>query len=102
MMIVVDGGRLGIHSCSRAGIKDDLCNDTVAQNALGHGVDYGSVMAFMHYVPPNDIAWFGSTDVDCWGISRWPKSFHRGTQPGEIAPCVKTALGNALKKHQSK
>jgi hypothetical protein len=85
---VLDGGRLGIHSCSIHGAKSELCNQMIAKNALDHGTEYGSVMAFMK-ADPSDMVWFGSKDVDCYGISRWPPEFDRGTKPGEIAPCVK-------------
>lgn len=47
--MVLDGGRLGMHSCSvgEQHVRDDLCNERIAQNALEHGTAYGSVMAFM-------------------------------------------------------
>jgi hypothetical protein len=86
--IVFDGGRLGIHSCSKSGIRDDLCNDEIAKNAFVHGIPYGSVMAFMQQRGASEMAWFSSRDADCWGFTLWPPEYHRGIKRGEPAPCV--------------
>ena len=42
--IVADGGELGMHTCAAGGERSDLCNEKIAQNALEHGTDHGSVM----------------------------------------------------------
>jgi len=94
--MVLDGGRLGMHSCSTGEnhLRDDLCNERIAENALEHGTAYGSVMAFMRYVGPSKVIWFSSRQADCYGLTRWPLSFNRGIQAGDIAPCVRRALEN--------
>jgi hypothetical protein len=92
--VVLEGGRLGMHSCSTSEkrVRSALCNERIAENALGHGTAYGSVMAFMQYTGPSEMMWFDSRDADCWGFTRWPPGFDRGTKPGDIAPCVFEAI----------
>jgi hypothetical protein len=90
--VVLEGGRLGIHSCSRAGISDQLCNKAIAQQALEHGVEYGSVMAFEQYAAPSDMVWLNGDEADCWGLSRWPPDTGKDRAPGEAAPCVVKAV----------
>jgi hypothetical protein len=89
---VIDGGRLGMHTCSRAGQASELCNERIAMNAVAHGVAHGAVMAFMKYTGPQDILWFSAAEADCWGLTRWPPGFNRGVEPAQIAPCVKGTL----------
>jgi hypothetical protein len=96
--VIIDGGRLGMHSCSKQGNSDQLCNDVIAQNALNHGTEYGSVMAFMMEAGPNEMVWFSSKDADCWGLTRWPSDMNRGVQPGEIAPCVRQSIKRTFKE----
>jgi hypothetical protein len=97
--MVFDGGRLGIHTCSRNGVRNDLCNSEIADNAFKHGIPYGSVMAFMEQRGPDEAAWFNSTDADCWGYTRWPLKYHRGIKQGEPAPCV-IKIRECIKKGQ--
>jgi hypothetical protein len=96
--IVFDGGKLGIHSCSLGGTRDELCNDEIAQNAFKHGVSYGAVMAYMVQRGPSEMAWLSSWEADCWGLTLWPPTYHRGTKRGEVSPCMKMALQCGLWK----
>jgi hypothetical protein len=89
--IVFDGGKLGIHSCSLGGIRDELCNDEIAQNAFKHGVSYGAVMQYMERRGPSEMAWLSSWEADCQGYTLWPPEHHRGTERGEVSPCLKMA-----------
>ena len=94
--IVLEGGRLGLHSCYLSGkaAKDTngeastACNDLIAQNALAHGTGYASIMAFMQYTEPKRVRWFDAEEADCWGFTRWPPGFNRGIQTGETPPCL--------------
>lgn len=97
--VVRDGGRLGMHSCSigENRIRSPLCNDEIAKNALVHGTEYGSVMAFMRYSGPSEMMWFDLREADCWGFTRWPPGFGRGTKQGDIAPCVRRAIMDATR-----
>jgi hypothetical protein len=91
---VLDGGRLGLHSCYLSGkdakgvTKSTHCNDLIAQNALAHGTGYGSIMAFMQYSDPAKVRWFDAEEADCWGFTRWPPGSNRGIQAGEAPPCL--------------
>lgn len=78
-------GRFGQHSCSINGVPDADCNEVIAQHAFSNGVSHGSVAAFVTYVSPDDILWFSRSDVDCWGISRYPFSAESGF--GKSEPC---------------
>ncbi len=90
--VVADGGQLGFHTCAAGRNKSPLCNEIIAQNALEHGTDHGSVMAFMEYTGPSEMIWFSSKDADCYGFTRWPPGANRGKQPGEIAPCIESGI----------
>jgi len=76
----------GQHSCSRNGIKNQNCNDMLAEHAFNNGVSYGSVSAFVTYVPPEDILWFSREDLDCWGLSRYPFTSESNFEKSE--PCA--------------
>lgn len=93
---VLDGGRLGLHSCYVSSkdakgaktTKSAQCNDLIAQNALAHGTGYASIMAFMQYTDPVRVRWFDAEESDCWGFTRWPPGSNRGVQTGEAPPCL--------------
>ena len=87
---VLDGGRLGLHSCRKAkkGAKSAYCNDLIAQNALAHGTGYASIMAFMQFTDPTSMRWFDSEEADCWGFTRWPPGIDRGSKTGDVPPCI--------------
>ena len=90
--IVVDGGKLGFHTCAAGSDRSELCNDIIAQNAFEHGTDHGSVMAFMKYTGPHQMIWFSSTEADCYGFTLYPPEINRGKKPGDIAPCIREGL----------
>jgi hypothetical protein len=94
--VVLDGGRLGMHTCSVNGDSAPLCNEIIAQTALEHGTAYGSVMAFMKYTGASKMIWFNSEDADCYGLTRWPPGINRGTQPGEIGSCFEKSIREQL------
>ena len=86
-------GRFGQHSCSLNGIPVQSCNDTLAEHAVVNGVSYGSVAAFVTYVPPDEIQWFSREQVDCWGISRYPFTDESNFEKSE--PCaIELYFGN--------
>lgn len=88
--VVLDGGRLGLHSCRAAknGTPSLYCNDLIAQHAVAHGTIYGPIMAFMQMTPAAQIKWLDSEDADCWGLTRWPPGIDRGAKEGELPPCL--------------
>ena len=87
---VLDGGRLGLHSCWEAGkgTASTSCNDLIAKNALAHGTGYASIMAFMQFTEPSRMRWFDAEEADCWGFTRWPPGTDRGSKDGEAPLCI--------------
>jgi hypothetical protein len=99
MHTLLEGGLIGIHSC-RSGSStdsDEICNEAIADNALSHGTDYGSVMAFMKAATPSDMMWFNSQQADCWGLNRWPPGL--GKDNPRPAPCVVEAIRRSVGNH---
>lgn len=88
--IVQEGGRLGLHSCSRAGASTrmPICNEMIAQQASGRGAPYGTLMAFMQMTGPDQMRWLGAEDADCWGLTLWPPGSNRGIRRGDLPPCI--------------
>lgn len=87
---VHDGGRLGLHSCRRAGTaaREPICNEMIAQQAAARGAPYGTLMAFMQLTDPGQIRWLDAEDADCWGLTIWPKENDRGIKRGDLPPCL--------------
>ena len=87
---VQDGGRLGLHSCSRGtdGVAVLLCNDVIARLGDARGAPYGTLLAFMQLTPPGEVRWLDAEDADCWGLTLWPPGSGRGIKPGDAPPCI--------------
>lgn len=88
--VVQDGGRLGLHSCSRAGAgsRESICNEMIAQQAAARGAPYGTIMAFMQLAGPAQMRWLDAEDADCWGLTIWPTGSGRGMKRGDVPPCI--------------
>ena len=65
-------GLFGQHSCAKGNTEDKDCNEIISQHAVEHGVSHGSVAAFLRYASPEKMIWLDRTDLDGWGISRYP------------------------------
>jgi hypothetical protein len=91
--LALKGSYLGMHHCYRSdGALAPYCNERMAQNALAHGVPYGSVMAFVRHTKPEHILLMDAAEATCYGLTRWP-----GDPDDVAAPCVIAALkGEAL------
>ena len=88
--VVVEGGLLGMHTCySGDGIRHEVCNTIIAERALGEGVAYGSVMAFMEAAGPSDMIYFSAEDARCYGLIRYPGEEVPSAQD---APCVVSGI----------
>ncbi len=85
MRTIEEGGYIGQHSCSLNGVPVQECNEIIADHALAHGVSYGSIAAFVTYVPPKKILWFSRSEADCWGITRY--GFERESNFQKSEPC---------------
>lgn len=88
--VVVDGGRLGLHSCHdpKDRARSTICNQVIARNAMARGTPYGSILAFIHLTSPAGMRWLDATEADCWGFTLWPPGSTRGIQKGDAAPCL--------------
>jgi len=88
--VVLEGGRLGLHSCSRAGVSTrmPICNEMIAQQAAARGAPYGTLMAFMQMTGPDQMRWLDAEDADCWGLTLWPAGSNRGIRRGDLPPCI--------------
>lgn len=88
--LALKGSYLGMHHCYLSdGALAPHCNERMAQNALEHGVPYGSVMAFVRHTKPEHILLMSAAEATCYGLTRWP-----GDDPEDLAaaPCVIAAL----------
>lgn len=90
----------GQHSCSRNGVQNQTCNDLISQHAFNNGVSYGSVAAFVTYVPPEDILWFSREDTDCQAISRYPFSAESNFESNKD-PCFFAAMQGSFPAAQT-
>ena len=100
--IMVPGGLLGIHTCYyKHNISPSpLCNNEISENAVRHKIPFGSVMAFMENVKPNEMAWFTDKEADCWTLTKWPSGIYqkaRGRPDSFRYKCIND-LVNELKK----
>lgn len=88
--VVLEGGRLGLHSCSRAGTSTrmPICNEMIAQQAVARGAPYGTLMAFMQSTGPAQMRWLDAEEADCWGLTLWPVGSNRGIRRGDLPPCI--------------
>ena len=88
--VVLEGGRLGLHSCSRAGasMRMPICNEMIAQQAAARGAPYGTLVAFMQMTRPDQMRWLDAEDADCWGLTLWPAGSNRGIRRGDLPPCI--------------
>jgi hypothetical protein len=86
--MVIDGGKLGLHSCSREGVRNDLCNERIAEHAIRHGVEHGAIAGPQNITDPSGMMWYDSRMADCWGLSLWPSEFRRGRSGREPSQCA--------------
>lgn len=84
--ILTHGSMLGIHSCSRSGERNDLCNERIAKFAVSNGFPYGTLDLFSDLYGPGEMKWMTEISARCFG-------FYRGTEdpkpiPTGRKPCV--------------
>jgi uncharacterized protein YecT (DUF1311 family) len=64
------GSLLGIHSCSAAGIRHEICNEKIAQTAVKRGFPYGTLDMFADLYGPGEMKWMGEIGARCFGFYR--------------------------------
>jgi hypothetical protein len=70
--VVNVGGRIGIHSCAKAGGSPvPECNKAMAANATAHGVPWGVIEGFGNHTKPSNMIWLNAEDAECWGLMKW-------------------------------
>ncbi|MFW6077664.1 MAG: hypothetical protein ACOC71_07910, partial [Hyphomicrobiales bacterium] len=55
--ILTRGSLLGIHSCSAARTRSDLCNEAIAEFAVSNGFPYGTLQLFSDLYGPGEMKW---------------------------------------------
>lgn len=79
------GSVIGIHSCSRGGLRDDICNDEIAELAVKRGFPYGTLAMYTERYDPSDMKWLTEVGARCFGF------YHDLGEPLPIhgeKPCV--------------
>lgn len=91
---VEEGGELGLHTCYRAdtGMPSPACNDSIAYNAVAHGVSHGSLKGAMDSTPPDRMTKLNRQWAECWGLVRYAGSDESGFV--KVDPCaIKIIVG---------
>ncbi|MEY2854771.1 MAG: hypothetical protein RL030_1903 [Pseudomonadota bacterium] len=69
--VVQRGGLLGFHTCHARSSRVPLpgCNDAIADNAMAHGVSWGTALLFQRAASPAGMVWLGKAEAECWGLA---------------------------------
>jgi uncharacterized protein YecT (DUF1311 family) len=67
------GSMLGIHSCSQAGERNNLCNEAIAQLAVRNGFPYGTLDMFADLYGPGSMKWMTEISARCFGFYHAPE-----------------------------
>jgi uncharacterized protein YecT (DUF1311 family) len=62
------GSVIGVHSCSRGGVRDDICNDEIAELAVKRGFPYGTLAMYADRYDPSDMKWLTEIGARCFGF----------------------------------
>jgi uncharacterized protein YecT (DUF1311 family) len=70
--MLLDGGKLGFHSCydSRSLVEHPECTEAVAKLAASNGFPYGSLKTFASLAGPADMHWVTNVLAYCYGMER--------------------------------
>jgi uncharacterized protein YecT (DUF1311 family) len=91
--VLTPGSVLGIHSCSAAMERNDLCNEEIAQTAVKRGFPYGTLDMFTDLYGPDDMKWMTELSARCFGY------YHHPDDPRPIAgrkACVDGVIFNSI------
>lgn len=89
---VREGGELSLHTCDGRDTQwpAEQCNKAVEDHALSRGLAHGPLFAYMRAVPARDMIWFGRSEAECAGLTRY---FMEETDHfGPIGPCFASEI----------
>jgi len=71
--MLLDGGKLGFHSCSdgRTSIPHPECTEAIAKFAVRNGFPYGSIKVFASLAGPADMYWISNVLAYCYGLEHF-------------------------------
>jgi membrane-bound ClpP family serine protease len=76
--MLLDGGKLGFHSCydSRSLVEQPECTKAVAEFAASNGFPYGSIKIFASLAGPAEMYWVTNVLAYCYGMERFIGNLH--------------------------
>ena len=77
--VLTPGSLLGIHSCSDASGRNDICNEEIAKMAIKRGFPYGTLDMFTDLYGPGEMKWMTEITARCFGF------YHHPDDPRPIA-----------------
>jgi uncharacterized protein YecT (DUF1311 family) len=71
--MLLDGGKLGFHSCydARTSVVHPECTDVIARFAASNGFPYGSIKVFAGLMGPADMYWVSNVLAYCYGMEHF-------------------------------
>jgi uncharacterized protein YecT (DUF1311 family) len=71
--MLLDGGRLGFHSCydARTAVVHPECTELIAKFAASNGFPYGSIKVFASLRGPADMYWVSNVLAYCYGLEHF-------------------------------
>ena len=71
--MLLDGGKLGFHSCydARTSIVHPECTEMIAKFAASNGFPYGSIKVFASLKGPADMYWLSNVLAYCYGMEHF-------------------------------
>jgi uncharacterized protein YecT (DUF1311 family) len=71
--MLLEGGRLGFHSCydARTSIAHPECTELIAKFAASNGFPYGSIKVFAGLSGPADMYWVSNVLAYCYGMEHF-------------------------------
>jgi uncharacterized protein YecT (DUF1311 family) len=71
--MLLEGGRLGFHSCydARTSIVHPECTELIAKFAASNGFPYGSIKLFAGLIGPADMYWVSNVLAYCYGMEHF-------------------------------
>lgn len=71
--MLLDGGKLGFHSCYNSATLAELpeCTEAMASLAASNGFPYGSLKVFASLAGPAEMYWITNVLADCYGMEHF-------------------------------